>query len=140
MQNPMKYKQYKVNERYHKLQIKENKTVKVEEADQYSSSPDSSFSTKQTLHRSLSRADNDFSKSPYKEAEVIEKLVEKYYVKIPCNTKRGRPRKYLNNEKNGLKHSFLTVKSATPNLEGKTMHILAKLMTNIAINNICLYC
>ena len=36
MENPMKYEQYKVNERYYKLQIKENKAVEVEEADQYS--------------------------------------------------------------------------------------------------------
>ena len=44
------------------------------------------------LHRSLSRADNHLPKSPHKKAEVIEKLVEKYHVKIPFNTKRGRPR------------------------------------------------
>ena len=42
----MKYEHYKVKERYHKPQNKENKAVEVEEAGQYSSSPDSSFSNK----------------------------------------------------------------------------------------------
>ena len=57
-ENPVKYKQYKVNERYRELQNKESNAVEVEEAGQCSSSPDSSFNNKQTLHRSLSRADN----------------------------------------------------------------------------------
>ena len=33
-ENPMKYKQYKVNEQYCKLQNKENKAVEVKEAGQ----------------------------------------------------------------------------------------------------------
>ena len=65
----MKYEQYKVNERYRKLQNKENKAVEVEEAGQCSSSPNSSFSNKQTLHISLSRADNHLPKSPCKKPE-----------------------------------------------------------------------
>ena len=60
-----------------------NRAAEVEEVDQCSSSPDSSFSNKQTLHRSLSSADNYLPKRPHKMAEVIEKLVEKYHVKIP---------------------------------------------------------
>ena len=140
-ENPMKHEQCKVNERYRKLQNKENKTVEVEEAGQCFSSPDSSFSNKKTLHRSLSRADNHLPKSPHKKAEVIEKLVEKYHVKIPFNTKHGRARNDLNEEeKNGLKHSFLAVKSATPTLEGKIMYMFAKSMANIAISNVCIYC
>ena len=58
----MKYEQYRVNEQYRKLQNKENKAVEVEEAGQCSSSPDSSFSNKETLHRSLSRADKTYQK------------------------------------------------------------------------------
>ena len=82
----------------------------MEEAGQCSSSPDSSFSNKQTFNRSLFRADNHLPKHSHKKAEVIIKLVEKYHVKIPFNTKRGKPRKYLEEEeKNGLKHSFLAV-------------------------------
>ena len=65
----MKYEQYKVKERYRKLQNKENKAVEVEEAGQCSSSPNSSFSNKQTLHISLSRADNYLPKSPRKKLE-----------------------------------------------------------------------
>ena len=44
--NPSKYKQYKVNERYCKLQNKENKAAEVEGVGQYSSSPGSSFTNK----------------------------------------------------------------------------------------------
>ena len=98
-ENPIKYEQYKINERYRKLQHKENKAAEVKEVGQCSSSPDSSLSNKQTLHHSLSRADNHLPKSPHKKAEVIEKLVEKYHVKIPFNTKRGRPRIDLNEGK-----------------------------------------
>ena len=71
----------------------------MEEAGQCSSSADSSFSNKQRHHHSLSRADNHLPKGSHKKAEVIEKLVEKYHVKIPFNTKRGRPRIDLNEEK-----------------------------------------
>ena len=39
---------------------------------------------------------------------------------------------------NGLKRSFLAVKSAAPTLEGKTMYMLAKLMANVAISNVCI--
>ena len=102
----MKYKQYKVNERYSKLQKKENKAIEVGKTGQCSWSPSSSFSNKQTLHRSLSRADNHLLKSPYKKAEVIKKFVEKYHVKIPFNTKRGRPLKDLNEEKKWLETFF----------------------------------
>ena len=69
----MKYDQYKINERYRKLQNKENKAVEMEEAGQCSLGPDSSFSNKQRLHHSLSRADNHLPKSLHKKAEVIEK-------------------------------------------------------------------
>ena len=30
--------------------------------------------------------------------------------------------------------------SATPSLEGKTMYMLARLMANLAISNVCIYC
>ena len=106
-ENPLKYEQYKVNERYRKLQNKENKAVEVEEAGQCSSSPDSLFCNKQTPHRILSRADNHLPESPLKKAEIIEKLVEKYHVKIPFNTKRGRPRKDLNEEEKKWLETFL---------------------------------
>ena len=53
-ENPMKYEQYKVNERYRKLKNKENKAVEVEEADQA------------MLHRSLSRAGNHSPRSLHK--------------------------------------------------------------------------
>ena len=93
----------------------------MEEAGQCSSIPDCSFSNKQTLHRSLYCADNHLPKSPRKKAEVIKILVEKHHVKIPFTAKRGKSRKDLTGEekKNGLKHFFLVVTSATQTLEGK---------------------
>ena len=42
----------------------------------------SSFSNKQSLHHSLSHAENFLPKSPHKKAEVIEKLADQYKVKF----------------------------------------------------------
>ena len=57
--------------------------------------PGSSFSCKQTLHRSLSRADSHLPKSPHKKAEIIQRLATKYKLRINLKEKRGRPRKEL---------------------------------------------
>ena len=59
-ENPMKYEQYKVNERYRKLKNKENKAVEVEEADQA------------MLHCSLSRAGNHLPKSLHKKQSHLK--------------------------------------------------------------------
>ena len=60
----------------------------------------SSFSTKQSLHRSVSRLNNLLPKSPHKKVEVIEKLAEKYQVKFQFKKGScGRPRKDLNKRK-----------------------------------------
>ena len=59
----------------------------------------SSFSNKQSLHRSLSRANNFLPKSPHKKTDVIEKLAEQYKVKFNFKkSARGRPREDLNEE------------------------------------------
>ena len=141
-QNPMKSSSISLTNDTANYKTKKRKQLKCKKLEEeHSSSQDSSFSNKQTLHRSLSRADNHLPKSPHKKAEVIEKLVEKYHVKISFNTKHRRPREDLNEEeKNGLKQSFLAVTSATPTLEGKVMYMLAKLMANVAISNACIYC
>ena len=102
-ENPQEYERYKINERYRKLKKsnKANNTTDpaadivieiVEERPSSSnvgrnSSP-SSFSNKQSLHRSLSRVDNYLPKSPHKKAEVIEKLAERYEVKFLFKKKR----------------------------------------------------
>ena len=57
--------------------------------------PGSSFSCKQTLHRSLSRADSHLPKSPHKKAEVIQRSATKYKLRINLKEKRGRPCKKL---------------------------------------------
>ena len=60
-------------------------------------------------------------------------------MKISFNAKRDRPRKDLNDEekKNGLKHSFLVVTSATLTLKGKTMYMLPKLLAKFSIITPC---
>ena len=75
------------------------------------------------LHRSLSRADNDLLKSPHKKAEVIEKLVEKYHAKIPFNTKRGRPRKDLNEEETKWLETFLSPSEVSYPNPGSKDHV-----------------
>ena len=100
--NPSKYKRYKVSERHRKLmkaQVKKS-TSSIEDINSTentnlvelesptssqsssSSSPSSSstssspssFTTKQSLHRSVSRVNNLLPKSPNKKAEVIDKI------------------------------------------------------------------
>ena len=60
-----------------------------------SQKPGSLFSCKQTLHRSLSRADSHLPKRPHKKAEIIQRLATKYKLRINLKEKRGRPRKEL---------------------------------------------
>lgn len=72
--------------------------VHVEETSSSSQIPDSSFSNKQTLHCSLSRADNHLPKSPHKKAENIQRLPTKYQLRINLKEKCGRPRKDLGQE------------------------------------------
>ena len=68
----------------------------------------SSFSNKQSLHHSLSRANNFLPKSPHKKAEVIEKLAYQYKVKFKFKkSARGRSRKDLNEEENRWLIEFL---------------------------------
>ena len=115
--NPMKYEQCNLNEQYHKLQNKENKAVELEGAGQCSLSPDSSFSNK---HHILSRDDKHLPKSTHKKAEIIEKSVEKYQVKIPLQYK--------------------TWQTSERFLQGRKDHVYVGKMTNVAISNVCIYC
>ena len=96
----------------------------MEEDGECSLSQDSSFTNKQTLHRSLSRADNHLPKSPHKKAEIIEKLVEKYQVKMPFkNFKRGRPRKDLNEEEKQWLETFLSRSDVIYTNPGRKDHV-----------------
>lgn len=126
-EDPHRYENYKVNERYRKLKKSSNANsnsatdlvVESESAsegsgsstdqnDLTSSNSPSSFSTKQSLHRSLSRVSNFLPKSPHKKTEVIEKLAEKYKVKFNFKkSTRGRPRKDLKEEEKNWLIEFL---------------------------------
>ena len=46
----------------------------------------------------------------------------------------------IRKKKNSLKHSCFAVKSTAPILEGKTMYMLVKLIANVAVSNVCIYC
>ena len=103
------------------------------------SSPDSPFSDKQTFHRSLSRADNHLPKSSHKKAEVIEKLVKKYHVKIPFNTKRGRPRKDLNKEEKKWLETFLPCSEVSYTNPGRKYHVYVGKINGESRYKQCLY-
>ena len=65
--------------------------------------PGSSFSCKQTLHWSLSRADSHLPKSTEnKKTEIVQRLAAKYKLRINLKEKRGRPRKELTERGNDL--------------------------------------
>lgn len=58
------------------------------------------FFNKQSLHRSLSRADTHLSKSPHKRQKYPKKLFGKYQVKFQFEKGASvRPRKDFNEEK-----------------------------------------
>ena len=68
----------------------------------------SSFSNKQSLHCSLSHANNFLPKSPHKRTEVIKKLAEKHKIKFNFKkSARGRPHKDLNEEEKRWLIEFL---------------------------------
>ena len=109
--DPAKYEQYRLSERVRKWQKKTNgeteENVETTPTRPISNEPCSSFSSKQILNRSISRADNNLPKSPNKKAEVIGKLVERYQVKLQFKKKNsGRPRKELNEEEKQWLVSF----------------------------------
>ena len=62
-------------------------------------------------------------KSPHEKAEIIEKLVEKYHVKIPFITKRGRPPKDLNEEEKKWLETFLFRSDVSYNKPRRKDHI-----------------
>ena len=65
------------------------------------------FSCRQTLHRNFSRADSHLSKSPHKQAEIIQRLVTKYKLQMNLQKNRATPRKELNEEEKTWLIEFL---------------------------------
>ena len=123
-ENPMKYEQYKLNKQYRKLQNKENKAVKVEEADQA------------MFHRSLSRAGNDLPKSLHKKQNSLLNWLKSTMWKFLSMRKVADLGEILTRKKNnGLFLSCTDASYTSP--EGKTMYVLATLMVNVAISNLC---
>ena len=98
-----KYEKYKEGERLRKWAAKKKKKANDSNAqevasDSASSTPCSAFSCKQSLHRSLSRADLHLPKSPNKKAEIIQRLATKYNLRVDLKENRGRRRKELSDE------------------------------------------
>lgn len=58
----------------------------------------SSFSSKQSFHRSVSRAEKYLPNSPRKKTEVLNNLSNKYCLRVKLHTKRGPRPKYLSKE------------------------------------------
>ena len=106
---PVEYEHYKVNERHRKVKTSLDSTnstipnpasemaspetpspLNISSSSSSNNSPQSSFSNRQSLNRSLSRVDNHLPKSPHKKAEVIEKLRGK------ISQKRRMPYTFLN--------------------------------------------
>ena len=84
----------------------------------------SSFSTKQSLHHSVSRLNNFLQKSPHKKVEVIEKLAEKYQVKFQFKKgSSGRPRKDLNKEEKDWLIEFLSRADLTYTNSGRNDNV-----------------
>ena len=108
-QDQERYGKFKENDKLRKWAAKENKegevivteavNVEVRVQDETSTQTrGSAFQSRQTLHRSLSRADSHLPKSPHKKAEIIQRLATKYKLRINFQQNRGRPRKKLNEE------------------------------------------
>ena len=108
-QDQERYGKFKENDKLRKWAAKENKegevivteavNVEVRVQDETSTQTrGSAFQSRQTLHRSLSRADSHLPKSPHKKAEIMQRLATKYKLRIIFQQNRGRPRKELNEE------------------------------------------
>ena len=102
--DPDRYGKFKEDDKLRKWAAKKRKEVpeaansEVPEAansegytQENAQAPGSSFSCKQTLHRSLSRADSHLPKSLHK----IQRLATKHKLRINLKEKRGRPPKEL---------------------------------------------
>ena len=108
-QDQKRYEKFKENDKLRKWAAKKKKeeevivteAVNVEVRVQEETSTQtlgSAFSSRQTLHRSLRRADSHLPKSPHKKAEIMQRLATKYKLRIIFQQNRGRPRKELNEE------------------------------------------
>ena len=94
------YEKYKKDERLRKWAAKKKKkaddpNIQTIASDSASSTPGSAFSCKQSLHRSLSRANQHLPKRPNKKAEVIQRLATKYQLRVNFKETRGRTCKEL---------------------------------------------
>jgi len=99
--NPEKYEETKRKDRERKRQAKKRKLAE-EEMDEEPPSleiPDSSFKHKQTMYRSLSKANKALPQSPSKRDEIVSNLVKKYEIKVNLKeTGKGRKATSLTEE------------------------------------------
>ena len=100
-QDQERYDKFKENDKLRKWAAKKNKEEEVivteavnvevrvqEETSMQTLGP--AFSSRQTLHRRLSRADSHLPKSPHKKAEIMQRLATKYKLRIIFQQNRGR--------------------------------------------------
>ena len=92
--NPVKHKKYKEHEKLKKWSVNKTKQTNTQMASSQPNGKNSSatnnstansslsFSCKETLYRSIARANLQLPKSPNEKAEVIQRLATKYKLKL----------------------------------------------------------
>ena len=100
--DPKKYELKKKNERerlrLYRLKKKIERNTPVTPSD-FTPTPESSFTTKQSLSRSLKKAKQALPTSPNKQKQVVTCLAKQFRLKIEYDETRGRKPNILNAEK-----------------------------------------
>ena len=133
-QDKERYDKIKENDKLRKWAAKKNKEEEVivpeavhtevrAQEDTSTQTPGSTFSCRQTLHRSLSRANCHLPKSPHKKAEIIQTLATKYKLRINLQQNCGRPRKELNEEEKIWLIEFLNRSDISCTNPGRKDHV-----------------
>ena len=126
--DPEIYKEYLAKERFRKSHAK---AVRIASQSSSQSSPsastpavsNSAFSTKQSRHRSLTKADKNLPQSPRKKAEIIKNLAGKYKIRIQLKESRGRPKKDLDDEKKAWLVEYLSRSDMTYTNPGRADNV-----------------
>lgn len=99
--NPAKYKKYLDDEkRRKKIAALRKNDPTIEKKEPVSPEHHSSFTTKQSRHRSINRVENALPKCPTKSCEIIKRLATKYQLRVKLGTQIKK--KILSNDEKGF--------------------------------------